>query len=86
MSASHVVGREIAPRLGPTKDQREHDTNCLPAWHTCCRLRVWQCSLIVLKARLFVELSMGTCTKTISWDHHNSEVLYPDPGLLSSAT
>ena len=33
VSASHTIGREIASRLGHTKDHHKNDTNCLPVWH-----------------------------------------------------
>ena len=43
VSASHVIGRVFASRPGHTKDKK-NGTNCLPAWHVCVRVGVWQCS------------------------------------------
>ena len=44
VSASHTVGRDFAPRSGHTKDHHKNGTKCLPAWHACVRVGVWQCS------------------------------------------
>ena len=60
VSASHTVGREFAYRPGHTKHHYKNGTAWLPVWHAMqpnC-LKGWLC----------VELSMGTCTKKISWD------------------
>ena len=53
---------------GSTKDHHKNGTNCLPTWHAGISLGVWHYNSTVQKARLCVELSMGTCTKKISWD------------------
>ena len=47
MSASHAVGQVFASRQGHTKDHHNNGTSCLPALHSCVRVGVWQCSLIV---------------------------------------
>ena len=62
VSGSHTVGREFASRPGHTKDHRKNGTNCLPAWHACVRVEFGSAARLSKKARLCVELSMGTCT------------------------
>ena len=44
VSASRTVGREFASRPGDTKDHHKNGANCLPAWHACVRVGVWQCN------------------------------------------
>ena len=43
VSASRTVGREFASRPGHTKDHHKNGTNCLPDWHACVNVGVWQC-------------------------------------------
>ena len=47
MSASHEVGHRFVSQPGHTKDYHKNSTNCLPAWHTCFKVGVCQCSLTV---------------------------------------
>ena len=47
VSVSHMVGRMFATWPGHTKDHHKNGTNCLPAWHACIRVGVWQCSATV---------------------------------------
>ena len=44
VSASHT------PWASHTKDHHKNGTNCLPAFHACVRVGVWQCGPTVLKA------------------------------------
>ena len=81
VSASHMVGRGFASRLGHTKDHHKIGTNCLPAIHACfsaARLSkrpgsVWNC--------LF-----GHALKRSLEIKRKRRVLFPGPGFLSSAT
>ena len=66
VSASHAIGRELAPRSGHTKDYHKNGTNCIFAWHAVVRIGVWQCKPSYVKGQV-VELYMETCTMKISW-------------------
>ena len=40
MSASHAVGRGLAPRLGHNKDYNKNGTHCIFAWHAVVRIGI----------------------------------------------
>ena len=44
VSPFHLVGRGLAPRSRDTNDCHINCTNCLPAWHACVMVGVWQCN------------------------------------------
>ena len=41
---NHALGCGFLPRPGHTNDHHINGTNCIPAWHSCIRVGVWQCS------------------------------------------
>ena len=80
VSASHVLGPWFAPWPGHTKDLHKNGTNCLPAWHACVWVGVWQCSPTVLKLKGLVVCG------TVYEDMHLKDLLGSIPRYLSSAT
>ena len=82
----HAVIRRFAPQPSNTKDHHKNGTNCLPAWHACIRVGVWQCRLTVLKAGYSVWNCLWEHALKQSGINRKSGILYPGPRFLSCAT